>query len=1283
MLIFFIKLLNLYFMADIYLNKTDSEVKLSYSVPLTDQTPPVCHQGIHYRYIGTIATPNTLCQKILLVFQLTITTLLTLGTLGALLCCSRFKHWATDKYVKLRDGAQIDRVYRPINAIPLPSSPPSTTPITPPLSLAPPAITAAAVPPLPSPPPTTPILEPLSSSDVIQFPDDHAKRVEEACAKALKILQAQDKDYPELNLPFTEVLPRVSLPHSTLITIHEETVFSLVAFYLAHMDVLQTFNWDSEDCVKCYVIEEAITGGGDPINRKPTCPVAIKFMHACLAQMHQNVRNNIADHLANRLFWKEYAPFAPWNEVMALIKIVQPYTNHTSIQQLFLAVCLDDETRLKRCLDAGTSPYNRIKKTHYNKRQIYSALDTAVIFDSPRCLELLLSQYRFAFPDRINFLWMKANSIAMYQCLLRHDVPLYDHLQEENVADHIFRRIPIEEWTPIFQKILDKAPKSLLLLQYSGKTLFDELYEETAKNPALLPYFDIAYKIYIGRLSGRLTISIVGAMSNRILLKKEKQWLPYLPVETRETYAKILDAPPTSPSGYHAKLISLKIELDQQMRLHNLDPDHMDMELILQACAFKKEVKKLLKTPDVLPAEEQKILKEAYDDFVTGYDRIVDKHPGFFILRFFSREIRKADDTRVTSLRVQRFMCLWQDVTHMEKHNSTNPKLCAENWRENSMLLRARVCSGHRQTMAIPIEARWIALMHGTSSHAIAVMQQIGFNLMSSGEVMRRACTLSGEGTAAVKGVNIASISTIPPEDTWDQQGLTLLRDRFSSRLDVARSYSCQTQQIGRSLGFDSSHEYTVVEKSCETLISGKLIEMDESIEARFWFDFKRALNRLKMTGNKEFMERSADLLAQLTAYHLTAFWKAQTPIRECLEVWQNPPKIEIDVRSPLMAQKIPALFASSRFCMAEEEKTGVAEPSPHNMDEILISAVIPIGPSTTSSGGASASARVPKFTFNKVFTSSEGVPVLSEALAKTGAIVQDFHAFSYQAMRQVSLRSGITPVSFETDAKITFEQTLLRFHHLVLPHYAEPFPKSTSDTGSYEGYISAVQSGKSLPRTIHGTMHSARVSFFSLMFMNMYAERGQKLEVEISAEMLLYVAGMHDSARQGEGVDLWDADSGRRMRYIAHRHLGITNLRILDCVEMAIAHKDSDNPEHRTVLRRCVQGGDCVDILRAIKNEESFQMHRLHFANDYPDQRGMLQDALREWNAFIQITESPALKIHMERHSQNFLKDLFLIFKALHSQGGGRFPITEKYLRAQCGQVSGVLDAAYEPFLS
>jgi hypothetical protein len=65
-----------------------------------------------------------------------------------------------------------------------------------------------------------------------------------------------------------------------------------------------------------------------------------------------------------------------------------------------------------------------------------------------------------------------------------------------------------------------------------------------------------------------------------------------------------------------------------------------------------------------------------------------------------------------------------------------------------------------------------------------------------------------------------------------------------------------------RPLIFDREKEYAVFEDKYEKLISK---EAFTSVERRyFFFDFKRSIIRLKMTGNKEFMERTEKQLEAL-----------------------------------------------------------------------------------------------------------------------------------------------------------------------------------------------------------------------------------------------------------------------------------------------------------------------------------------------------------------------------------------------------------------------------------
>lgn len=49
----------------------------------------------------------------------------------------------------------------------------------------------------------------------------------------------------------------------------------------------------------------------------------------------------------------------------------------------------------------------------------------------------------------------------------------------------------------------------------------------------------------------------------------------------------------------------------------------------------------------------------------------------------------------------------------------------------------------------------------------------------------------------------------------------------------------------------------------------------------------------------------------------------------------------------------------------------------------------------------------------------------------------------------------------------------------------------------------------------------------------------------------------------------------------------------------------------------------------------------------------------------FIKVTENKHLKLYLEKHSQDYLRDLLLIFKVLNEENAKhRFPIMEQYLK-------------------
>ncbi len=121
-------------------------------------------------------------------------------------------------------------------------------------------------------------------------------------------------------------------------------------------------------------------------------------------------------------------------------------------------------------------------------------------------------------------------------------------------------------------------------------------------------------------------------------------------------------------------------------------------------------------------------------------------------------------------------------------------------------------------------------------------------------------------------------------------------------------------------------------------------------------------------------------------------------------------------------------------------------------------------------------------------------------------------------------------------------------------------------------------------PRQSHGNDHAARASLFAAVFAYLYQKYDPDTSIGIEDMMLAQiVAAGHDSGRQTEGPDVYDAKSAENTVEIL-KSLGVTDQKVLQDAHEAIEHKDSDPlTTKKSLIARCVQNADSAEFARLL----------------------------------------------------------------------------------------------------
>ncbi|NNM58729.1 MAG: hypothetical protein HKM04_02835, partial [Legionellales bacterium] len=86
-------------------------------------------------------------------------------------------------------------------------------------------------------------------------------------------------------------------------------------------------------------------------------------------------------------------------------------------------------------------------------------------------------------------------------------------------------------------------------------------------------------------------------------------------------------------------------------------------------------------------------------------------------------------------------------------------------------------------------------------------------------------------------------------------------------------------------------------------------------------------------------------------------------------------------------------------------------------------------------------------------------------------------------------------------------------------------------------------QPASEIARIAHGIQHTSRVALYVPVFVELYRRHGDEEAKKLTAEdiKLLQIAALfHDSARENDGEDLWDGESGVLLYFYLTRVLGV-----------------------------------------------------------------------------------------------------------------------------------------------
>jgi len=200
------------------------------------------------------------------------------------------------------------------------------------------------------------------------------------------------------------------------------------------------------------------------------------------------------------------------------------------------------------------------------------------------------------------------------------------------------------------------------------------------------------------------------------------------------------------------------------------------------------------------------------------------------------------------------------------------------------------------------------------------------------------------------------------------------------------------------------------------------------------------------------------------------------------------------------------------------------------------------------------------------------------------------------------------------------------QFSQYVAPYYRELYPNKES-------------------RFYHGVPHAVRVTFFSTVLRELYLAAGRQ---SVSSGTHLHLAaGLHDAARQNDGVDFWDKESAQMAQKVLDE-MGCNDLESMVLVE-AIA--DKDGKESLSLEKRIIHDSDTLEIMRCLRYPDDFRPEELWALGDLePD---TIYQLIREARHFIELTDRGLIKTFLETAEEPY-KALIQIL----NETADRFPL-------------------------
>ena len=220
---------------------------------------------------------------------------------------------------------------------------------------------------------------------------------------------------------------------------------------------------------------------------------------------------------------------------------------------------------------------------------------------------------------------------------------------------------------------------------------------------------------------------------------------------------------------------------------------------------------------------------------------------------------------------------------------------------------------------------------------------------------------------------------------------------------------------------------------------------------------------------------------------------------------------------------------------------------------------------------------------------------------------------------------------------------------------------------------------GKSngISRLIHGIQHVTRAAINIPIFANLYRCFGNVEALALTDKdiKLLQIAALfHDSAREDEGVDHWDQESGLFFYEYVTKTLGVTHLKAKLFAE-AIANKDADETNYfelkdmawvkregksdKNIYQKLIHDADCLEIIRA---RDHFDANYLDFYKDIAKSNNeafeIMAKLITEARSLIASQGDSRLRLDIKIKAQYENRDAYRKIMTFITENKERYPL-------------------------